>query len=271
MKILSIDAAPLHTIQQRVAAGGGKSEAKSLQVHRGVIRGLPDGVEALVVASDLQGIAMLQSREATRLVGEVLSEELSLLAERDTIPPLSKVGVILAGNLYSAPNADELGVSGDVRPVWNAFAGRHRWVAGVAGLHDTFGDVREERDRFAAQGRVNLLDGDCVVLDGVRVGGVGYMIGDASKPGRREEKEYLRALRRVLDQKPALVVLHQGPDAKRGELRGHASIRQAFDRSGEMLVVCGHVYWREPMTDIRGGAQVLNVNGRVVLLERERA
>jgi hypothetical protein len=72
----------------------------------------------------------------------------------------------------------------------------------------------------------------------------------------------------VLAARADLLVLHHGPDARRGELRGHPEVRRALDGSGELLVVCGHVFWPEPLTDLRGGAQVLNVDGRVVLLER---
>lgn len=268
MKIQSIEAAPLHTFRQQTAAGAGKTVSGVVSIFRGKVHGLPEGLDALLVASDLQGMAMLQSREAPRLVGEVLSEEMGLLAEKGSVPVLKKTGVILAGGFYSSPNADQRGVSGDVRPVWRAFVDRFRWVTGVAGAHDTFGESRDDRERFAGEARINLLDGECVEPDGLRIGGVGNIIGDASKPGRRDERDFLRALRKVLDRKPAIVVLHHGPDAKRGELRGHPSIRQAFDRSGELLVVCGHLHWPEPTTDLRGGAQALNVEGRVVLLER---
>lgn len=34
------------------------------------------------------------------------------------------------------------------------------------------------------------------------------------------------------------------------------------------LVISGHVHWSQPLADIRGGAQVLNVDSRVVLLQR---
>jgi len=151
--------------------------------------------------------------------------------------------------------------------VWRAFAKHHAWVAGVAGNHDTYG-TREDQARFAVEPRIHLLDGGCVELGGVRVGGVGGIIGDPRKPGRRDEREFLRAMRAVLASRPAALVMHHGPDASRGALRGHPMIRRTLDRSDELLVICGHVYWPAPVTTLRGGAQVLNVDGRVVVLQR---
>jgi hypothetical protein len=34
------------------------------------------------------------------------------------------------------------------------------------------------------------------------------------------------------------------------------------------LVICGHSHWDEPLAELPGGAQVLNVDGRAVLLRR---
>jgi Icc protein len=78
-------------------------------------------------------------------------------------------------------------------------------------------------------------------------------------------------MRKVLAAKPDVLVMHHGPDAERGELRGHPLIRRALDDSDGLLVICGHVYWREPLAMVRGGAQALNVDGRVVVLRRQPA
>lgn len=74
----------------------------------------------------------------------------------------------------------------------------------------------------------------------------------------------------MLAERPDVVVLHHGPDAQRGELRGSPEVRRGLERSGPILVLCGHVYWPTPTTDLRGGAQVLNADGRVVILQRAR-
>lgn len=269
MQVVAIESFAFHTFQYRTAAGGGRTATCALELYRGKVRGLPDALDALLVASDLQGVAPVAALGgAPRLVGEALAEQVANLAEARAVPALAKTGVVLAGDLYSAPAADQRGASGDVRSVWRAFAARCRWVVGAAGNHDTFGATPHEAASFGAEPRIHLLDGATVMLDSLHVGGVGGIIGDPNKPGRRDQRDFLRAMRRVLAERPAMLVMHHGPDAQRGQLRGHPEIRQALDRSGELLVVCGHVYWPSPVSQLRGGAQVLNVDGRVVLLER---
>ena len=49
-------------------------------------------------------------------------------------------------------------------------------------------------------------------------------------------------------------------------LRGAPSIRQALERLRLQLVVRGHAYWKQPPVELTGGMQVLNVDGRVVIL-----
>ncbi len=268
MRVSHIEDSPFDELPHLIAAGRGRTSSVRLLLFRGEVDTLPDELDAIVIASDLQGVAPLSTRGgAVRLVGEVLAQKLRSLAERGALPPPSRTGVILAGDLYSAPDADVRGATGDVREVWRAFAAAHRWVIGVAGNHDTFGTPAEV-NQFMAEPGMALLDGTVVERGGLRVGGVGGIIGNARRPGRREERAFLRSMAAVLSEAPAVLVLHQGPDAERGALRGHPSVRQALDRSGPLLVVCGHVYWPQPLADLRGGAQALNADGRVVVLTR---
>jgi Icc protein len=268
MFVRSIDSSPFHSFEHVVATGGGSSTIHPIQLYRGTANGLPDDVDAIVIASDLQGVAPLaEAGNALALVGEVLAEQLGILATRGELPPLARVGVVLAGDLYSAPRGDVRGATGDVREVWRAFARRHPWVVGVAGNHDTFGS-RDEALRFKAERRIHVLDGDCVTCGGVPIGGVSHIIGNPSKPLRVHERDFLRALRTLLARRLGALVLHHGPDANDGALRGHAEIRRALENQPELLVICGHVYWPEPLAVLRGGTQVLNVDGRVVVLAR---
>jgi hypothetical protein len=257
IRIVSIDPSPIALVRHLAAARTGEAAARDLPVVRGIVDGLPDGLEALVVASDLQGVV------GERLLGIEVAEQLAAL-----VPDGERTAVLLAGDLYSAPAADVRGASGDVREVWRAFAARFRWVAGVAGNHDTFGGGGFDRGRSFREPRTHVLDGELLELDGLRVGGVGGIIGDSAKPARRDEREFIRELKRLLASAPDVVVLHHGPDAERGELRGHEEVRRAFARSGPVLVVCGHVYWPRPLAELRGGAQALNADGRVVVLAR---
>lgn len=268
MWIPSLDSSPFFSFPQQVAAGDSKTATYPLSLYRGTVKGLPASLDALLVASDLQGVAPVAARGEVGLVGEALAGHLVDLAARREIPPLDRVGVVLAGDLYSSPGADERGASGDVRPVWRAF-GRHPWVAGVAGNHDTFGDTEAERARFSQEPKIVFLDGTLRGLDGLTVAGVGGIIGNPKKPRRRKESQFLGAVERLLQQRPSLLVLHHGPDVERGGLRGHPAIRRVLEaHQGELLVVCGHVYWPTPLADLSSDVQVLNADGRVVLLER---
>jgi Icc-related predicted phosphoesterase len=268
MRVLSIDRHPFAAIEHLAAAGRGRAENHDLPVLRGSIDGLPNDLDAVIVASDLQGVSELAADPALHLLGEVVAERLGVLADADTIPARARTGMLLAVDLFSAlfsaPAADVRGISGDVRPVWRAFARSFRWVAGVAGNHDTFG-AGHDRGATFREPRVHVLDGQVVELDGLRVGGLGGIVGDPAKPGRRDEREFVRELKRRISAKPDVVVLHHGPDTQRGELRGHSAVRRAFDRSGPLLIVCGHVM-PEPLAEVSGGA--LNVDSRVVVLTR---
>lgn len=266
MRILTLDPVPAQTWPYQSAAPRGGAEIRNLPLLRGTVDALPEGLEALLILSDLQGVAPHALRDgAVALLGEVLADTLASLAELGELPPAGSTGVVLAGDLYSEESATVRGASGDVRAVWQAFAAHYRWVVGVAGNHDTFGSARE-RERFRRQPGIHLLDGELAELDGLRVGGVGGIIGRPDKPGRREEADYLEVLGGVLRHGPRLLVLHQGPDVPGTRVKGSPLIREVLEGREECFVVCGHAHWEEPLATLRGGTQVLNVDSRAVLL-----
>jgi len=160
------------------------------------------------------------------------------------------------------PEANKRGGHGDVADVWAAFAARFAWVAGVAGNHDDVSNVPAIGDT------VHLLDGDVVELDGLRIGGVGGIIGNPRKPGRREEATYLSLLDRTLDREPRLVVLHEGPHGD-ADQPGVAAIRDTLEAGGAPLTIRGHDHWARPIAALASG-QVLNVDARCVVLARRR-
>lgn len=260
MRVLRLDPIPIRTLPYRAARSGGGVARWTLPILRGEVDALPPALDALLVTSDLQGVADHEGEPV--LLGVALASYLKELAASGALPPLDRTGVLLAGDLYSAPGADVRGASGDVRAVWHAFARAHRWVAGVQGNHDTFGD----EPRWATSAGIDLLDGATVERDGLRVGGIGGIVGDPRKPRRKSPRDFTRMTRAVLRERPDVLVLHGGPDVD--GRRGNADVRRALDRSGPVLVVCGHAHWDDPLADVRGGAQVLNVDGRVVVLGR---
>jgi len=222
---------------------------------------LADELDALVVCSDLQGIVP-GPEGRSELLGVEVAAVVEELAQGGVIPPAARCGVILAGDLYAVPAANKRGGYGDVADVWRAFADCFAWVAGVAGNHDDVADVP------ALGPHVHLLDGNCVELDGLRIGGVGGIIGNSNKPGRRSEGEQLRALSGVLDHELDILVLHEGP---RGDAHqpGNDAIRDEIELAGVGLTICGHDHWRAPLAAHAAG-QILNVDTRVVVLVAPR-
>ncbi len=157
----------------------------------------------------------------------------------------------------SVTAANKRGGYGAVASVWQAFAERFAWVAGVAGNHD-------DTDGVADLDRAHLLDGDVVELDGIRIGGVGGIIGNKPKPGRRPEAKQLALVDRVLDAGIDILVVHEGPHG--GDHQpGSDVLRATIEAAPVALAICGHDHWREPLAAYDGG-QVLNVDSRVVVL-----
>jgi 3',5'-cyclic-AMP phosphodiesterase len=265
MRIHRLDERPMEWIRFLNASSRGTAEVTSLPIVSGRVDGLPPGLEAILVTSDLQGVTSDRALGGqSRLLGEELAEVYAFLADEGHVPPCSATGVVLAGDLYSCADGRERGATGDVRSVWNAFADVFRWVAGVAGNHDLFGTARE-RARLEARAGLHLLDGRVAALDGLRVGGVGFIAGNPGKPGRRSEDEQLALIEQVLVESPDVLVLHEGPSGSPSQ-RGSAAVRDVLTAFGAPLTICGHRRWSEPLLSLEGGGQVLNVDERAVVL-----
>jgi 3',5'-cyclic-AMP phosphodiesterase len=269
MRILELAEKPIHRIQFLNAAKGGGVESQVLPIVRGRVDVLPKELEALLVTSDLQGVVLppwdVRDR-GNRLLGEALADEYVALAAQDIVPSPSQTGVILAGDLYAVPTGDKRGASGDVRSVWQAFSDRFHWVLGVEGNHDRFG-TKAERKALCDRRNLHLLDFDTVKKDGMRFGGVSGIIGDPAKPGRRDEREFLAALKLVLDARPQVLVLHQGPAGDATQF-GDEQVTALMKSSSNLLTICGHVHWVHPIADLNPSSQVLNVDSRAIVLTR---
>src|SRR5207237_9699480 len=108
---------------------------------------------------------------------------------------------------------------GDGRAVLEAFRTGRRWVVGVRGNHDSF----EEPESAAAAG-MHLLDGSSVTLDGIRLGGVGGVIGNPSKPRMRSEERFMELIRSATGSGIDILVLHEGPEGDDEHARGSRAI-----------------------------------------------
>ncbi len=246
------------------ASTRGGTEVARLPIVRAAVGPLAEELDAIVACSDLQGIVRGHGG-AAELLGVEVAAMLEELAFDGVLPPAARTGVILAGDLYSVPAANKRGGFGAVADVWRAFAERFAWVAGVAGNHD---DVTGVAELAGAGARVHLLDGDVVELDGIRIGGVGGIIGSKPKPGRRTEDAQLARIERAIDAELDVLVLHEGPDGGDGQ-RGNSTIRSLVEAGGVGLTICGHDHWREPLAAHEHG-QILNVDTRVVVMTAPR-
>jgi Icc protein len=264
--VIRIEEKSISQVSYRAARSGGGVEERELPILRGQVDSLPAGLEALVVTSGLQGIAMDDDAEV--LLGVAAARAIATLSDNGAIPPRARTGVLLAGDLFSAPKPDERAASGDVRPVWLAFRRFFRWVAGVTGTRDLYGESPRDEGAFATSAGVRILDGDIVTIDGLKVGGIAGLVGDPKKPRRKSPREFAQTVRKMKVQEMDVLVLHGGPDVPAEKLVGSSDVRLALDGIGPRLVVCGHAYWPKCTAEIRGGAQVLNVDSRAVVLTR---
>ncbi|MBU0552656.1 metallophosphoesterase [Myxococcota bacterium] len=267
MRITHLDAQPTTRMIYLKAASGGGRQIDHLEIRLGRAEGLPDDVDAVLCTSDLQGRALTPPEgERLLLMGEALADLIEALGEAGLWPRAARIGVILAGDLYSAALADERGATGDVRAVWRAFARRCAWVVGVAGNHDTFGG-EDQRLKLRDDPRISLLDGDVVRRGGVLMGGVGYISATSRlhKGGRRAPETQLALIEAALAARPDVLILHEGPEGE-GTRRPVARALTTLTRAAP-LVICGHnptthALWAE------GGRQILNVHERAILLLR---
>ncbi|MFK8002015.1 MAG: metallophosphoesterase [Polyangiales bacterium] len=270
MRVLQVDSQAFHHQPYLCAASGGGTESLSLPFQRGRVEGLPDGLDALVLTSDLQGVApSWRDDGATALLGEVVVDVLEQLSDSGQIPPLWECGAVLAGDLYSTMDARKRGASGDVRSVWTRFAESFRWVAGAPGNHDRFGTAKE-RMRLSAQPNIHLLDGALMNVDGLRIAGVGGITAPEHKlhkGGRRLVAEQLSLVHEAAEASPDILVLHEGPAGIEPGQRGHTAITDVLRERTPPLVVCGHVHWTEALSPLADG-HVVNVDARVVVLTR---
>ncbi|GAA1601132.1 metallophosphoesterase [Saccharothrix algeriensis] len=254
---------PLAELAYRQARRGGGSESVRLPLQRLAVDRVPAGCDGVLVTGDLQGVAPSPYGGPEVLLGVALADHLTVWAEQGLLPPPHRLAVVLAGDLYSAPTADVRGATGEVSEVWLAFAAAGcTLVTGVLGNHDVLPeDALAGLDPAPAP-----LDGDTIMFGGVRFAGVGHIIGDPARPGRRAESVQLGTLDAVLKTGPDLLILHEGPPGRAPGQRGNQAIGDRIARAAPRLTVCGHMHWPQPLSPLDTG-HVLNVDSRAVLLQ----
>jgi 3',5'-cyclic-AMP phosphodiesterase len=271
IRITSVEKEPIHGIAYQFPETGGRIATGRLEILRAWGTGIPVALQALIVMSDLQGREhwLADSVKECRLLGEIAAEELSLLCEIGDLPPSDSIGVVLAGDLFVVPDLDKRGGKGDVRRIWQLLAEKFRWVAGIAGNHDRFGSEGTDDEPSFSEPNIHYVDGDTVEVDGLRLGGVAGVIGNPSKPFRRDETRFLAVLKTVTAQMPDLLTLHEGPCGITPDRPGNAAIRSLLEGAPQTLVVCGHNHWQEhEIEQLANGTQVLNADAKVYVIMR---
>ena len=266
MRIQTITLQPIHKISYLQATSDGTAEIAELPILQGFVEALPPTIDSIVCVSDLQGIGIThQLSQEPKLLGELLAEELPDLLESLRVSPLH-TGIVLAGDFYSSPQANQRGVSGDVRQVWNAFRQRFGWVAGVLGNHDQLGATPAELNRFVQQPNLFYLDGTTCSVAGLSIAGISGIIGNPTKPLRRSADEYLSMLARLRQTKPDLIILHPSPSVPKSHYLGADELGAAYERQEYPLTVCGHISWPQPLAELQNGTQILNIDSRAIIL-----
>ncbi|MGK0234508.1 MAG: Icc protein [Psychroserpens sp.] len=253
MKIIKIEDKPFYELVYRTTGDKGQESFVTLPFYKVKVDVMPQGMNSFIATSDLQGREL--NKESNRLVGEAVVEELALLQELNEIPSIDLI--LLAGDLYDDPELGKRGGSGIVTSVWNAFAERFNHAIGVHGNHDI---VEDE----LLNSNINILDGDVIDFKGLKLGGVGGIIGRADRNQRKTEDKFTKALKSVTKKAPDIKLLHQGPSDNVNKQLGQEFIREHFEKSGDGIIIFGHCHWDVPFIEI-GSNQVLNVDNRLYL------
>jgi Icc protein len=253
MRISAIEATPFKVLPFSVSSSANSARG-DLPFFRAVVDELPDSLDAVIATGDLQGFA----GEGARLMelGEATALEIARMQRDGQLPAPGRTGVVLTGDLHAG--ADEA----DVLPVWRAFGAISRWVAGVAGNHDHLGPS-PPRDFNS-----HLVDGSTVTVDGIRVGGICGIVSSKDGLWHRNERDYTTVLSSLMEEHCDLVVLHDGPNVAGTGFPGWPSIRQVLESATPVLLIRGHDHWLNPVAELANGTQVVNVEGRVVVLLR---
>ena len=267
MRISNLSTDPIHEFEF-LNAGRKPNDfyVDRLPVLHGQVDELPDELEALVFCADLQGreVSGPQAHDPLRLIGVNIPLALAPVLESLNVRSRQRAGVVLAGDFYTYPDLRGRGGTGDVTAVWKSFS-TFRWVLGVAGNHDTFGEQKEPPKCDTSY----FLDAGRCVVDGIQFAGLSGVIGSPHKNFRRNQHDYLENLELLFSEPTDIGVLHEGPNGDTGKYPGLIEIRNVLESCPPCLLVRGHKHWPEPMIELANGTQVLNVECTIVVLTKE--
>lgn len=260
------EATPFHTLSYQRIDESGRVEQAELPFIKVFVSYLPNELDAIVACADLQG-----RWKDGALIGCIAAEELEILSQMGELPAADKTGIILCGDFYARENLDRRGGTGDVAEVWRSFAKLFRWCVGVAGNHDIFSEMPDEKsiEKFNNEEGIHFLDASCIQKDRLKICGISGIIGNPRKVFRRTEAEFTADLKRILRQSPDILLLHDGPDFPEENLDGNPIIRQALNSKNHLLLIRGHKHWNQLYIQFNEKIQVLNTHEKVLVILRE--
>ena len=259
MRILGINSFPFHTLSYTI----GSSTPATLPFCQGIVDSLPDGLEAMIATGDLQGVA--PSRKNSRsgaFLGEALADELQLLQSTGELPPANKIAILLTGDLQPSAGTD------DVLGVWQSLGITCAWIAGVAGNHDEFGDKRERTHgppTFKLPS-LHFFDDQVEQIGSMLIAGISGIVGNTCEPWVRSDAEFKAVVERLVREAPEVLLMHDGPNVAGTDLGGWPSVRRVLEAAAECIVFRGHDAWQTVLATLPNGTQVVNVEGRVLVL-----
>lgn len=307
LNIVRLNNDPLDQYPYINAGTGGTVHEAWLPILHGTVTGLPTSLDALIVASDLQGIVNRSSTgellahstsakisgdvdtqqsvgetmvenivnselstdafQADVLLGEVLPEHVRLLLAVE-FPDIRPERVgVLLCGDLYAQRGQR-GASGNPLPVWLAFRQAFGWIIGVDGNHDLVSKEVAQRLQ-SEEGIHHIASPSIVTADQLQIAGVGGIIGRQDKPNRMDQASYLRSVHLLLQRQPDALLLHQSPGLAEQGLQGEALIRDELAAGPETVVFCGHTHWDTPMVELDNGTKIVNVDSRLLILTRE--
>ncbi len=271
MKIERIIETPIDYFPYLNVSGGKRREVitRVLPIRLGYASNMPDELDALIICADLQG--NIQTQRGIELLGEHLPYKLvEMLPDLEGNPLPKRTGVFLCGDLHA--QLDKRGGLGDVREVWLTFRDFFAWTAGVAGNHDEFGSQEEFRS-FKKASNIHYLDGEVKEINGLKVAGVGGIIGDERKHFRKSELRYTDMMLDCLAEEPDFLLLHESPAVEGEGLIGNLSLGETLEELSAAVTVCsGHCHWRDThLFEMKNGTRILNADAKafIILPEQE--
>jgi len=255
MKIIKVEDTPFYELPHRTSGRKGACCKSVIPFYKVYVDIMPEGVTSFVAASDLQGREVSKDN---RLLGVAVADVLSELIQQGTLLDIDFA--LLMGDFYDYPDLRKLGGTGDVTEVWNTFALHFNNVIGVHGNHDIVNDSLYSDE-------INILDGTIIEYKTIDIAGICGIIGDPKRNQRKSSEDFLKYLNQILNMRPDILLLHQGPEDPINLQRGHPSIWKCLEAKGEILVFFGHSHWDLPFVSCNG-IQMLNTDKRVYVFEK---